>query len=136
MNGVLNLSVLDGWWDEAYNGANGWAIGERTEYKNPETQDLVDSDALYDLLENEIIPMYYNRNTRGIPGKWVKTIKDSITSIISEYNTNRMLKQYNESMYVPSAKRYMHISENNFAKARELTEWKKSISTLPQRAHS
>jgi phosphorylase/glycogen(starch) synthase len=129
MNGVLNLSVLDGWWDEAYNGANGWAIGERTEYKNPETQDLVDSDALYDLLENEIIPMYYNRNTRGIPGKWVKTIKDSITSIISEYNTNRMLMQYNESMYVPSAKRYMHISENNFAKARELTEWKKSIST-------
>jgi len=129
INGVLNASILDGWWDEAYNATNGWAIGGRTEYKNPETQDLADCDALYDILENEIIPMYYARNARGVPEKWVKTIKSSITSIISEFNTNRMLKEYTESMYIPTAKHYLFISENNFSRAREIAEWKKSIST-------
>ncbi len=129
MNGVLNVSVLDGWWDEAYDETNGWAIGERTEYKNPETQDLADCDALYEILENEVIPMYYTRNTRGVPEKWIKKSKSSMTSIISHYNTHRMLKEYVESMYIPTAKRYLAVTENNFSKAREFTEWKKSIST-------
>jgi phosphorylase/glycogen(starch) synthase len=129
MNGVLNLSVLDGWWDEAYDENNGWAIGQGTEYKNPETQDRADCDALYDILENVVIPMYYSRNTRGYPEKWVKKIKASMASIISHYNTHRMLKEYIESMYIPTAKRYLSVRENNFSKAREYAEWKKSIST-------
>ncbi|MBN1798713.1 MAG: alpha-glucan family phosphorylase [Spirochaetales bacterium] len=135
MNGVLNVSVLDGWWDEAYDQTNGWAIGHRTEYKNPETQDRADCDALYDILENEVIPMYYNRNTRGVPENWIKKSKSSMTSIISHYNTHRMLKEYVESMYIPTAKRSLAVSENNFSKAREYTEWKKTVSTCFPSVH-
>jgi phosphorylase/glycogen(starch) synthase len=128
INGVINLSILDGWWDEAFNGNNGWVIGSRAEYKNPETQDLLDCDALYDILENEIIPNYYLRNTRGIPEKWTKLMKSSLCSIISHYNTHRMLNEYMELLYVPAANHHLLITENNYSKAREFSKWKKSLS--------
>ncbi len=127
MNGVINFSVLDGWWDEAYDGINGFCIGDRKEYKNPDTQDLIDSDSLYDTLENDIIPLYYLRNSRGIPEKWIKIIKHSIISIISEYNTHRMIKNYTEELYVPTAKRYLKLYDKDFKGMRALAAWRKSI---------
>ena len=123
MNGVLNCSILDGWWEEGYNGLNGWAIGDRKQYKNPDTQNLSDTDSFYDLLENEILPAYYSRNSNGIPERWLKMMRNSIISILTEYNTHRMVKDYVEQMYVPSAIKYNMMSENNFEKAVELTQW-------------
>ncbi|MFH0921625.1 MAG: alpha-glucan family phosphorylase [Fibrobacterota bacterium] len=128
INGVINFSVLDGWWDEAYDGSNGWAIGDRKEYKNSDTQDLIDSDSLYDTLEGEIIPNYYQRNSAGVPEKWLKTMKRCIISVISEFNTHRMLKDYVKKLYVPTAKHSFAMTADNFKKAHELAEWKKSVT--------
>jgi len=127
INGVLNCSILDGWWEEGYNTTNGWAIGDRKQYKNPETQNQSDTDSFYDLLENEIIPSYYSRNTSGIPEKWLKMLRSSIISVITEYNTHRMLKDYVTDMYVPAARKYHMMSENNFEKANEITQWVNNI---------
>ncbi len=129
MNGVVNFSILDGWWDEAYDGTNGFCIGDRKEYKNSNTQDLVDSDSLYDTLENDIIPLYYLRNSRGLPEKWIKIMKSSIISTISNYNTHRMIKDYVEKLYVPTAKKYLSLYDKDFKKLRSLAEWRKSIRT-------
>lgn len=127
INGVLNFSVLDGWWDEAYNGINGWAIGDQKQYKNNETRDILDSESFYDTLESQVIDEYYSRGNSGIPEKWIRRMKNSIISIISEYNTHRMLSEYTEKMYVPAAKKYIGLSKNNFTPAKEIAEWKKSI---------
>lgn len=129
MNGVINFSILDGWWDEAYDGTNGFIIGDRKEYKNPSTQDITDCDSLYDTLENEIIPLYYSRNSRGIPEKWIKIMKSSIISTISNYNTHRMIKDYAEEMYIPTAKKFMSLYDKDLNKFRSLSEWKNSIRT-------
>jgi len=127
INGVINASVLDGWWDEAYNSKNGWAIGGRNEYKNIETQDIADSNSFYDLLENKIIPAYYSKNNKNIPQNWVKIMKESIITVISEFNTHRMLRDYVEKMYEPASKRYIDFIDNNFEKTKEVVKWKKSI---------
>jgi phosphorylase/glycogen(starch) synthase len=127
MNGAINFSVLDGWWDEAYDGKNGFCIGSRKEYKNPATQDLTDSDSLYDTLENEIIPLFYTRNSRGIPEKWIKMMKKAIISTISEYNTHRMIKDYTEQLYVPTANRFSKLYDGDYKKFRQIAEWKNSI---------
>jgi len=127
MNGVINFSVLDGWWDEAYDPQLGWAIGERHEYANPEMQDLADCDFLYDTLENEIIPLYYSRNLHGIPEKWVKMMKNSMKKIIANFNTHRMLAEYTEEMYLPATQKHILLIKNNFAKAREIAQWKKTV---------
>jgi phosphorylase/glycogen(starch) synthase len=127
INGVPNCSILDGWWEEGYNSNNGWAIGDRKQYKNPETQNQSDTDSFYDILENEIIPTYYSRNSSGIPEKWLKILRSSIISVITEYNTHRMLKDYVNDMYVPAARRYNMMSENNFGKANEISQWINNI---------
>ncbi|RPJ09482.1 MAG: alpha-glucan family phosphorylase [Spirochaetaceae bacterium] len=127
MNGILNMSVLDGWWDECCEEGNGWAIGDRKEYKNPETQDIVDCDSFYDHMENETIPLYYTRNSKGIPDKWVRMMKNSMTRVISEFNTHRMLSDYTVKMYIPAADKYVSFAGDNFQKAREIAMWKKSI---------
>lgn len=98
LNGVLHLSVLDGWWPEAYNGKNGWAFGE--EPSNNEK----DAAQLYDLLENEIVPLYYDRDTKGIPNKWVETMKEAIRSIPAQFSARRMMKDYLSKFYVPISK--------------------------------
>lgn len=103
LNGVLNFSVLDGWWREGYNGQNGWAIGRDVDYDNPDMQDEVDSESLYDQLENEIIPLYYHvRSSDGLPGEWIGRIKASIRSIAPQFCTRRMVKEYLERMYLPA----------------------------------
>jgi len=100
-NGVLNMSILDGWWREGYNGHNGWAIGEDRDYYNEMEQDEADSQSLYHLLENNIVPLYYNRDERGLPKDWIQKMKESMRSIIPRFNTDRMLKEYTTNMYIP-----------------------------------
>jgi starch phosphorylase len=102
LNGVLNFSVLDGWWQEGYNGENGWAIGDETEYSNPEEQDARDAASLYDVLENEIVPLYYANGAEGSPA-WLRKIRVSISTLAPAFSTRRMVKQYVEEMYLNRA---------------------------------
>jgi starch phosphorylase len=101
LNGVLNFSVLDGWWQEGFNGDNGWAIGDETEYANAEEQDARDAASLYDTLENQIIPLYYENGLNELSPGWVRKVKESIATLAPYFSTRRMVKQYVEEMYLP-----------------------------------
>jgi len=103
VNGVLHLSVRDGWWYEGYNGTNGWTIGDDLEAYNPEEEDRLDSESLYRRLEEEIIPLYYQRDRVGVPHGWIHMVKDAIGTITPRFCTRRMLKEYTEQMYLPAA---------------------------------
>jgi starch phosphorylase len=103
MNGIVNFSVLDGWWDEGYNGTNGWAIGGREPNPDEGAQDWADAQDLYLLLENEIVPMYYDRDRRGLPKRWLDMMRNSMASTIWQFSTSRMLQEYVEQLYVPAA---------------------------------
>jgi starch phosphorylase len=100
LNGALNFSVLDGWWREAYNGRNGWAIGEDKDPEAPEVQDAADAENLYSILENEIIPLYYDRDIKDLPREWLARMKESIKTITPEFSTRRMVKEYVENLYL------------------------------------
>ncbi len=103
MNGVLNFSVLDGWWREGYNGKNGWAIGDEREFENPDQQDQADAESLYDILENQIIPLYYQeRSSDGLPGDWIGQMKESMRTISPQFSVQRMLKEYVDQLYLPA----------------------------------
>ncbi len=108
LNGVLNLSVLDGWWREGYNGANGWAIGEDRDYEDPEAQDAADAASLYELLENAVVPLYYDVESDGIPHRWLRMVKESIRSLAPFFNTRRMMKEYLHEMYLPAMEAARH----------------------------
>jgi len=102
LNGVLNFSVLDGWWREGYNGQNGWAIGKDVDYEKPDLQDEADVQSLYDILENEIIPLYYQlRSSDNLPGEWIGRVKESIRTIGPQFSMRRMVKEYVERLYQP-----------------------------------
>ena len=101
MNGVINLSVLDGWWNEAYDGNNGWAIND-FQVEPPEAEDRIDAEALYELLEKEIVPLYYDRDRMGVPHRWIKVAKEAIRSISPTFGACRMMKEYAERMYLPA----------------------------------
>jgi starch phosphorylase len=101
MNGVLNFSVLDGWWREGYNGKNGWAIGGDVDYDNPNQQDEEDAISLYETLENQIIPLYYRkRSSDGLPGEWIDMMKETIRTLAPQFSMRRMVKEYVEQLYV------------------------------------
>jgi glycogen phosphorylase len=103
MNGIVNFSVLDGWWDEGYNGRNGWAIGDREINPDEGAQDWADAQDMYQLLENDIVPAYYERDADGLPRRWLKLMKESIASTIWQFSTTRMLEEYVEQLYLPAA---------------------------------
>ncbi len=103
LSGVLHLSVRDGWWHEGYNGTNGWAIGGDLDTLRPDEEDAADAEALYSLLEKEIVPLYYARDRGGVPHGWIRIVKEAIRSIAPVYNTRRMLKEYTEQMYRTAA---------------------------------
>ncbi|NPV84453.1 MAG: alpha-glucan family phosphorylase [Anaerolineae bacterium] len=104
INGALNFSVLDGWWREAYNGNNGWAIGEDLDYSDPNEQDRVDAESLYDILENEIVPLFYtNRTQNHVPLGWVARMKESIRTLLPQFSMQRMVKEYMRELYLPAA---------------------------------
>jgi starch phosphorylase len=127
VNGGLNLSVLDGWWVEGYQQDNGWAIGAGEEYTDLAYQDQVESRAIYDLLEQEIVPMFYARGADGVPRDWLKRMKRSISTNVPFFNTNRMVQQYVEVCYWPSAQRYLRLSADNLRKAGELAAWRRKL---------
>ncbi len=110
LNGTLNFSVLDGWWREGYNGQNGWAIGSEREFANPDEQDAADAASIYDLLENQVIPLYYDRNPEKIPTGWLEMVKESMRTLIPQFSLCRMLKEYMTDYYVPA------ITENGGSK--------------------
>ncbi|MFH1143050.1 MAG: alpha-glucan family phosphorylase [Candidatus Eisenbacteria bacterium] len=123
MNGALNLSILDGWWDEAYSREVGWAIGHGEEYTDEAYQDMVESRALYDLLENEIVPMFYTRGTDDIPRAWTARMKEAMRRLNPVFNSNRMVCQYVEDLYLPSAERLQRLTADDCARTRRLAAW-------------
>jgi starch phosphorylase len=109
LNGTPNLSVLDGWWPEAYNGANGWAIAGGRDSATDEEQDAADAESLYRLLEEEVVPLYYGRDADGVPRGWVGLMKESMITVGPEFSMRRMLKDYVERIYAPAMSTAMEI---------------------------
>ena len=126
-NGALNLSVLDGWWEEAYTSDVGWAIGSGEVYEDPEYQDEVESQALYKILEQEIIPLFYDIGEGGIPRKWIEKMKKSMYSLAPVFNTHRMVHEYFSECYMPSIERYNQLKADNASRTRDLAIWRQNI---------
>ena len=124
-NGVLNVSVLDGWWCEGYNGKNGWVIGSGEEYDNPDYQDEVESKALYDILEKDIVPLFYHRGHDGLSREWIAKMKLSMQTNCPAFNTNRMIEEYTRKFYNPADFKYEALVRNNYEAAKKLAKWKK-----------
>ena len=128
MNGVVNLSVLDGWWYEGYREGAGWALTDRRTYQDQGHQDKLDAATIYSMLEQEIIPLYYARNSKGYSESWVRTVKNSIAQIAPQYTMKRQLDDYFDRFYCPLADRFKVISANNNQKAKEMAAWKESVA--------
>lgn len=128
MNGLINLSVLDGWWLEGYREGAGWAITEKRTYQNQEYQDKLDASTIYSLLEQEIIPTYYARNRKGISENWIRTIKNSIAQIAPHYTMKRQLDDYYEKFYTKEAARFKELSADNNKKGKEIALWKEQVA--------
>lgn len=124
MNGVLNFSVLDGWWLEGYIPGAGWALPEERIYDNQDFQDELDADTIYNIIEEKIAPAFYNRNSKGVPEKWVQMIKNSISGIAPMFTMRRMLNDYTERFYKKQSERSLRMHENDFALARQIASWK------------
>lgn len=124
-NGGLNLSELDGWWAEAYCPEVGWALGDGKDRGNDPAWDAEEAGQLYDILENKVIPEFYNRNEKGIPAAWIARIRESMARLTPKYSANRAVREYTERFYLPGAKRYRDRSAN----AKQLSEWMRSMQT-------
>ena len=128
MNGVVNLSVLDGWWVEGYREGAGWALKQERTYQNQGYQDQLDAATIYSLLENEILPLYYNRNEQGFSEGWIKTIKNSIATIAPHYTMKRQLDDYYDKFYTKQAANFKKLAANNNRLAKELAAWKETVA--------
>jgi starch phosphorylase len=123
MNGVLNCSILDGWWDEGYDPELGWAIGKGEEYADTELQDEIESKALYDLLEREIVPTFYERGRDGLPRDWIKLMKNSVRDTGKHFCTHRMLMEYTDKYYLPALENAKRLKAGNFESAKDLAKY-------------
>ena len=128
MNGVLNFSVLDGWWYEGYVPGAGWALTDKRTYENQEHQDQLDAATIYQMLESEIIPMYYARNVQGFSPAWVAAIKKSVTEITPRFTTKRMMDDYFDRFYCKLAKRHATLAANNYELAKQIVAWKENMA--------
>ena len=128
MNGVVNLSVLDGWWVEGYREGAGWALPQERTYQNQGYQDQLDAATIYTLLENEIIPLYYNKGKKGYSEKWVKVIKNSIATIAPHYTMKRQLDDYFDKFYIKEGNRFKKLSANDNRLAKEIALWKEAVA--------
>ena len=131
-NGVLNLSTLDGWWDEVWNDPQndhkiGWAIGKGESYTDANYQDQVEAEALYNLLERDVVPAFYERSADGLPRRWITMMKASIGNLSHFFNTHRMVQEYTDSFYMPAVARYKQLSVDGMAGARALAAWKRRV---------
>jgi starch phosphorylase len=124
MNGVLNMSTPDGWWCEGYTQDGGWVIGIEESYENDDYQDLVESQAIYDMLENEVIPLFYTRSLDNLPRAWIRRVKNSIKWIAPQFNTHRMVAEYTQRFYNPAAAKWRYLTEQACARAKAFSGWK------------
>jgi glycogen phosphorylase len=128
VNGGLNCSELDGWWDKVYSPEVGWAFGDRKDHKGDPAWDAEEAEQLYNLLENEIIPEFYDRNTKGIPEKWVSRIRQSMARLTPLFSSNRSLKEYTETYYLPAALNFQKRAANHAALGKAITNWKQNFT--------
>ena len=128
-NGGLNLSVLDGWWAEGYDREVGWAIGRGEDYDNDDYQDTVEADALYNLLEKDVAPLFYERDQESLPRRWIAKMKSSMKRLCPIFNTNRMVREYVERFYIPAGRRYSELAAHGGAKLGPILEWRKRFRT-------
>lgn len=126
VNGGINVSELDGWWAEAYSSGVGWALGDGNEHQDNEW-DATDADQLYELLEQEVVPMFYARNDKGLPNEWLQTIRRSMSELTPRFSSNRMVREYTEKIYVPARLNFNHRTVDNAALAKTLHQWKTHI---------
>ncbi|MGV8081542.1 MAG: alpha-glucan family phosphorylase [Syntrophales bacterium] len=128
-NGTLNLSVSDGWWSEAFDGTNGWTVGPLVQHQADERPNADEEDGrdLYDLLEEAVIPTFYDRDLSGIPERWIAAVKRSMQTLVPKFNTERMLAEYYHEMYLPAARRDQELTADQYALARTLVDWKRRI---------
>jgi glycogen phosphorylase len=124
MNGAINISILDGWWDEAYDGSNGWAIGRGEDYQDTSYQDQVESEALYNLLENEVVPMFYTRGRDGLPREWTRRMKNTMRIVCPRFSATRMVREYTEQLYLPAGDHWTALGADRQSRARALAAWK------------
>ena len=128
MNGVVNLSVLDGWWVEGYREGAGWALKQERTYQNQGYQDQLDATTIYNMLENEIVPLYYNKDNQGISKDWIKVIKNSIATIAPHYTMKRQLDDYYSKFYNKLAARSKKVNANDYQLAKEIAQWKENVA--------
>ena len=128
VNGGINLSELDGWWAEAYTPEVGWALGDGQEHDDDPAWDAIEADALYDLLEREVIPEFYTRDETGIPTAWVKRMRESMAQLTPRFSTNRSVREYTEQHYLPAAAAYRSRAANKGAIGRQIVDWQHSLN--------
>ena len=128
VNGGINLSSLDGWWAEAYEPEVGWALGDGKEHGDDPAQDLIEAQQLYDLLEREIIPKFYHRDTGGLPREWIAMKRESMARLTPEFSANRAVREYTEKYYLPAAAVYHKRAADRGAFARDIAQWRKSVA--------
>ncbi|NCC25549.1 MAG: glycosyltransferase family 1 protein [Deltaproteobacteria bacterium] len=130
-NGVLNFSTLDGWWDEAYKPDNslGWAIGRGEEYEDLEYQDFVESQTLYNILEKDIIPLFYDRGQTGLPRAWIAKMKNEFQFLNPVFNAHRMVEEYTKTAYIPAMNNFVRLSADEMKPAKELAAWRMDLMT-------
>jgi starch phosphorylase len=135
VNGGLNLSILDGWWAEAWSAQVGWAIGDGQEHGDDPAWDQADAEALYTVLENEIIPEFYERDERGIPRSWVARIRESMAVLTPEFSANRTVRQYTEEQYIPAAAAYARRACGDPECTRAFLSWQEAIARNWEHVH-
>ena len=128
LNGALNCSVLDGWWDEMFDGKNGWQIASAESYGDVQRRDEVEANSLFEILERQVVPLYYDRGGDRFPRQWVARIKDSLSSLGPRVQASRMVRDYVRQMYEPMAKRADALSARGYAKAKDLAAWKRRVT--------
>jgi starch phosphorylase len=127
-NGGLNVSIPDGWWAEGYDPRVGWSIGRGEEYPDPDYQDRIEASALYDILEKEVAPLFYDRSTEGLPRAWIARMKSSMRLLCPVFNAHRMVSEYAERFYIPASHRSQQLQADDLARARALVEWKSELN--------
>jgi len=127
-NGALNVSVLDGWWEEGYSPDVGWAVGSGEVYAHPEEQDRLECEALFNLLENEIVPLFYERDRGGLPRAWITMMKASMRKLGAFFNTNRMVQEYAEKCYLPAHRTGTRLSAIAYTASRDLAAWRSRVA--------
>ena len=130
MNGTIHFSVLDGWWVEGYKKDAGWALSQENAYDVTDLQDQLDAETIYNILEEEILPVYYDRNQNGIPVKWVSYIKNTFAQVAPNFTTARMIRDYHVRFYNPQAERSARLNASDYKLAKEIAKWKHSVAEV------